>query len=133
MSGSPIIQKTSDLPWIPASAKGGPELLFGGKDVIFRKNLSDRRSDGEGIAMIVRFVPPPGKKLQVLAEALSDEHVFVLEGGYIDRNGRQIRFPGDYILNPRGLKHGPIISIETVALVVYTGEPDRLIELKILD
>lgn len=133
MPVSAIIQKTSDLPWIPASEKGGKELQIGGKDVVFRKILSDRRSEGEGIAWIVRFVPPTGKKLQILAEALSDEHVFILEGGYIDRSGRQIRFPGDYILNPGGLKHGPIVSKETVALVVYTGEPDKLIELRILD
>lgn len=126
-----ILQKTANMPWVPASTLFGEKLLVDGKDVIFLKILSDRRTEGGGVAEISRFIPPPGKRIRMNAVAESDEHVYVLEGGHEDGRGKQIRFPGDYMLHPKGLPHSAIMSRETVALVIYTGEPDRVTDFRV--
>ena len=59
----------------------GPDCVYEGKDLVRLKILSDRRHDGGGIAWIARFQPPPGKLIKIVAVALSDEHIFSLEGG----------------------------------------------------
>lgn len=126
-----ILHKTENMPWVPASSLFGEKLLVDGKDVIFLKILSDRRKYGGGVAEISRFIPPPGKRIRLNAVAESDEHVYVLEGGYEDGRGNPIRFPGDYMLHPKGLPHSAIMSRETVAFVIYTGEPDRVTNFRV--
>lgn len=125
-----ISMKTDEMPWVPASVLFGEKLLFDGKDVVFLKVLSDRRQEGGGVAEITKFSPPSGKRLRIKAVAESDEHVYLLKGGYEDGAGQPIRFPGDYLLHPKGLPHSVVISQETIALVIYTGEPDRITEFR---
>jgi hypothetical protein len=57
----------------------------------------------------------------------------VLEGGYYNRSGEPLRFPGDYALNPGGRPHSAFIGQETVSLVVYAGEPDEIREFEVVD
>ena len=133
MTLSAIFQKTNEMPWVPASVLFGEKLLVDGEDVIFLKMLSDRRAVGGGVAEITKFSPLPGKRIRLKAIAESDEHVYILEGGHDDGTGKQIRFPGDYLLHPKGLPHSAILSRETIALVIYAGEPDRVIEFRVED
>ncbi len=133
MTLSAIFQKTNEMPWVPASVLFGEKLLVDGEDVIFLKMLSDRRAEGGGVAEITKFSPLPGKRIRLKAIAESDEHVYILEGGHDDGTGKQIRFPGDYLLHPKGLPHSAILSRETIALVIYAGEPDRVIEFRVED
>jgi len=133
MTLSGIFQKTIEMPWVPASVLFGEKLLVDGEDVIFLKILSDRRDQGGGVSEITKFSPPPGKRIRIKAVAESDEHVYILEGGHDDGTGKQIRFPGDYLLHPKGLPHSAILSRETIALVIYAGEPDRVTEFRVED
>jgi hypothetical protein len=126
-----ILQKTEEMPWVPASSLFGEKLLVDGKDVIYLKILSDRRQEGGGVAEITRFSPPSGKRIRIKAVAESDEHVYILKGGHEDGAGRPLRFPGDYLLHPKGLPHSAILSQETIALVIYAGEPDRVTEFRV--
>jgi hypothetical protein len=57
----------------------------------------------------------------------------VLGGGSCNRSGEQLRFPGDYALNPKGHPHSAFIGRETVSLVVYAGEPDEIREFAVID
>ena len=59
----------------------GPAAIYDGQDIVQLKVLSDRRAEGGGIAWLAKFSPPPGKLIKIVATALSDEHVFNLEGG----------------------------------------------------
>ena len=102
-----------------------------GQDVIFLKILSDQRAEGGGVAEISMFSPPPGERIRMKAVAESDEQVYILEGGYDDGTGKQIRFPGDYLLHPKGHPHSVILSRKTIALVIYSGEPDRVTEFRV--
>ena len=131
MTLSALFQKTNEMPWVPASVLFGEKLLVDGEDVIFLKILSDRRAEGGGVAEISMFSPPPGKRIRIKAVAESDEHVYILEGGHDDGSGKQIRFPGDYLLHPKGLPHSAILSRETIALVIYAGEPDRVTKFRV--
>ena len=97
------------------------------------KILSDRRGDGGGIAYLVKFSPPAGKLIKLVAVARSDEHVYILAGGYCNKAGEQLRWPGDYGLNPNGHPHSAFIGEETVNLAVYTGEPDEVLECTVID
>ena len=97
------------------------------------KVLSDRRSEGGGIAWLARFSPPPGKLIKIVATALSDEHVFNLEGGRSTKSGAPARASGGYTLNPKGQPHSALIATETVSLVIYRGEPDEIVSLDVVD
>jgi len=97
------------------------------------KILSDRRGDGGGIAYLVKFSPPAGKLIKLVAIARSDEHVYILAGGYCNKAGEQLRWPGDYGLNPKGHPHSAFIGEETVNLAVYAGEPDEVLECTVID
>jgi hypothetical protein len=55
--------------------------------------LSDRRTDGGGIAYLMRFMPPAGKVIEIVATALSDEHIFHLGGGRGTRPASSFAFP----------------------------------------
>jgi hypothetical protein len=128
-----ISQNTEDMDWMPGSPFYGPGAIFEGEEVVRLKVLSDRRSEGGGIAWLVRFTPPEGKVIRIVAVALSDEHIFGLEGGRGTKSGAQLRARGNYGLNPKGKPHSAFIGTETVALVIYNGEPDEIRSLEVLD
>ena len=119
--------------WTPGTPFYGSAAVYGGKDIVQLKILSDRRSEGGGIAWLARFSPPPGKLIKIVATALSDEHVFNLEGGRVTKSGQPARSSGGYTLNPRGQPHSAMIAEETMALVIYTGEPDQVHSVEVVD
>ena len=111
----------------------GPAAAHDGKDIVQLKVLSDRRAEGGGIAWLGKFSPPPGKLIKIVATALSDEHVFNLEGGRATKSGAPARGAGGYTLNPEGQPHSALIADETVSLVIYRGEPDEIVSLEVVD
>jgi hypothetical protein len=119
--------------WEPGHSLFGKSASFEGQPVVQLKTLSDRRAEGGGIAYLMRFTPPEGKVIKIVAVALSDEHIFSLEGGRGTKTGEQLRFPGNYALNPKGKVHSAFVGTESVALVVYTGEPDQVHSLEVID
>lgn len=119
--------------WTPGTPFYGPEAVHDGRDIVQLKILSDRRQQGGGIAWLVKFSPPPGKLIKIVATALSDEHVFNLEGGRSTKSGQPTCASGGYSLNPEGQPHSAFIGTETVALVVYTGEPDEIRSMEVVD
>ena len=124
---------TSTLEWTAGSAIYGPASICGGQEVESLKILSDRRRDGGGLADLVRFSPPSGKIIKIVAVARSDEHIVGLEGGRGSKSGNQLRFPGIYGLNPKGKLHSAFISTDTISLVVYAGEPDAIKSIEIIE
>ena len=111
----------------------GSAAVYDGGDIVQLKILSDRRREGGGIAWLVKFTPPPGKVIKIIATALSDEHVFALEGGRTTKSGEPTRVSGGYSLNTKGQPHSAFIGTETVALVIYTGEPDEVTSMEVMD
>jgi len=97
--------------WTAGTLFYGPAAMYQGKDIVQLKILSDRRSEGGGIAWLAKFSPPPGKLIKIVATALSDEHVF----------------------NPKGQPHSALIGTETVSLVIYRGEPDEIASMEVID
>jgi hypothetical protein len=122
-----------EMEWASAVLFYGPAAVQDGRDIVQLKVLSDRRSEGGGIAWLVRFAPPPGKLLKIIATALSDEHVFNVQGGRSTKSGQPTHGGGGYSLNPKGQPHSAMIAQETMALVVYAGEPDRIDCLEVVD
>jgi len=110
-----------------------PNAIFEGKEIVQVKLLSDRRSEGDGSAWLVKFAPPAGKLIKIVATARSDEHVFNLEGGRGTKTGQSARSSGGYSLNPKGQPHSAFIGQETVSLVVYSGELDEVHSLEVVD
>jgi hypothetical protein len=119
--------------WTPGAPFYGPAAVYQGKDIVQLKVLSDRRSEGGGIAWLAKFSPPPGKLIKIVATALSDEHVFNLTGGRATKSGQPARASGGYTLNPKGQPHSALIGTETVSLVIYRGEPDEITSIEIVD
>jgi len=111
----------------------GPDCLYEGKDLVQLKILSDRRREGGGIAWIARFQPPAGKLIKIVAVALSDEHIFSLEGGRATKSGQPVRGCGGYGLNTKGQPHSAMIAQETVSLIIYNGEPDEVRSMEVVD
>ena len=111
----------------------GPAAVYDGKDIVQLKVLSDRRKEGGGIAWLVKMTPPAGKLIKIVAVALSDEHIFSLQGGRSTKSGERAQGSGGYGLNPKGQPHSAMIAQETVGLVVYAGEPDRVESLELVD
>ena len=107
--------------------------MYEGRDIVQLKVLSDRRAEGGGIAWLVRFTPPEGKMIRIVAVALSDEHIFGLEGGRGTKSGEKLRAKGNYGLNPKGKPHSAFIGQETVTLVIYNGEPDDVRSRDVID
>ena len=101
--------------------------------IVQLKVLSDRRTEGGGIAWLVRMTPPPGKLIKIVATALSDEHIFSLQGGRSTKSGERAQGAGGYGLNPKGQPHSAMIAQETMALVIYAGEPDRIDSMEVVD
>jgi hypothetical protein len=110
----------------------GPAAVHYGGDIVQLKALSDRRREGGGIAWLARFMPPPGKLIKIVETAMSDEHVFNLEGGRTTKSGEKVHAFGGYSLNSKGQPHSAFIAAETVSLIVYAGEPDRIVSLEIV-
>ena len=123
----------NEMDWTSAVPFYGPAAVHQGKDVVQLKVLSDRRKEGGGIAWLVKFSPPPGKLIKIVATALSDEHILNLQGGRSTKGGQRVRGGGGYGLNPKGQPHSAMIAQETVALVVYAGEPDRVESMELVD
>src|ERR1700757_3891899 len=80
-------------PWTIGTVFCGSAAIYDGKEIVQVKMLSDRRSEGGGSAWLVKFSPPPGKLIKIIATAQSDEHVFNLEGGRTTKSGRPARSP----------------------------------------
>jgi hypothetical protein len=121
------------MEWTSAVPFYGPAAVHDGKDIVQLKVLSDRRQEGGGIAWLVRFLPPPGKLIKIVATALSDEHIFSLQGGRSTKSGQPAQGSGGYGLNPKGQPHSAMISSETMALVLYAGEPDEIHSMEVVD
>src|SRR5947209_5274716 len=119
--------------WTSAVPFYGPAAVYQGTDIVQLKVLSDNRENGGGIAWLARFSPPAGKLIKIVATALSDEHVFNLEGGRGTKTGGRARASGGYTLNPEGQPHSAFIDRETVGLVIYRGEPDEIVSLEVVD
>ncbi|OCB03267.1 hypothetical protein BBC27_08720 [Acidithiobacillus ferrivorans] len=132
MSLHPIMASSEQIPWTAGSQALGDISLFQDTETVHFKMLSDRRSEGGGMAQIVRFSPPAGMLIKIVANARSDEHIYILSGGHGDKSGRQRLYPGDYLLHPKGLAHGAFLAIETTVFQVYSGEPDELVDFKIV-
>jgi len=120
-------------PWTVGTTFCGPAAIYEGKELVQVKMLSDRRDEGGGSAWLVKFSPPPGKLIKIIATAQSDEHVFNLEGGRGTKTGQPVRSSGGYTLNPKGQPHSAFIGQETVAFVVYSGELDEVHSLEVVD
>ena len=123
----------NEMEWASAVPFYGPAAVHDGKDVVHLKVLSDRRGQGGGIAWLVKFTSPPGKLIKIVATALSDEHVFNLQGGRSTKSGQPAQRSGGYGLNPKGQPHSAMIAQETMALVIYAGEPDRIDSMEVVD
>jgi hypothetical protein len=123
----------NEMEWTSAVPFYGPAAVWQGKDIVQLKVLSDRRADGGGIAWLVKFTPPKGKLIKIVATASSDEHVFNLAGGRATKSGRRAQGSGGYGLNPKGQPHSAMIAEETMALVIYAGEPDRIDSMEVVD
>ena len=119
--------------WTSAVPFYGPGAVYDGREVITLKVLSDNRENGGGIAWLARFSPPPGRLIKIVAKALSDEHVFNVEGGRGTKSGGATRSSGGYTLNPKGQPHSAFIGTETISLIVYRGEPDEIVSLEVVD
>jgi len=119
--------------WTPGTPFYGSAAVYQGKDIVQLKILSDRRSEGGGIAWLTKFSPPPGKLIKIVATALSNEHVFNLEGGRVTKSRQPARSAGGYTLNPKGQPHSALIGTETVSLVIYRGEPDEIVSMEVVD
>ncbi len=123
----------SEMEWASAVPFYGPAAVHQGKDIVQLKVLSDRRGEGGGIAWLVKFTPPQGKLIKIVATAMSDEHVFSLQGGRSTKSGQPAQGSGGYGLNPKGQPHSAMIAQETMALVIYNGEPDRIDSMEVVD
>jgi hypothetical protein len=44
-----------------------------------------------------------------------------------------VRSSDGYTLNPTGQSHSALIATETVSLVIYTGEPDEIMSMEVVD
>lgn len=121
------------LEWGSAVPFFGPGAVYDGKDIVQLKVLSDRRSEGGGIVWLLKFTPPPGKLIKIVATAMSDEHIFNLQGGRATKSGQPAQGSGGYGLNPKGQPHSAMIAEETMAFVLYTGEPDRVEAVEVVD
>jgi len=121
------------MDWTPGAPFYGSAATYEGRDIFQLKLLSDRRHDGGGIVWLVKFTPPPGKLIKIVATALSDEHIFMLQGGRSTKSGEPAQGSGGYGLNPKGQPHSAMISTETMAFVIYAGEPDEINSMEVVD
>ncbi|MBI3513947.1 MAG: hypothetical protein HY060_07795 [Proteobacteria bacterium] len=71
--------------------------------------------------------------IKIVAVARSDEHIWNLKGGRGTKSGALRRGTGSYAMNPTGKPHSAFIGTETEALIVYTGEPDEVVSLDVVE
>ena len=128
-----ISVNTEDMEWMPGSPFYGQGAIFEGEEVVHLKVLSDRRGEGGGIAWLVRFTPPAGKVIRIVAVALSDEHIFSLEGGRGTKSGAQLRSQGNYGLNPNGQAAQRVHRHRDGRPGHLYGEPDEIRSMEVLD
>jgi len=130
----PSIRTEPDsVAWTPWTEVFGDGAFYEGRPIIETKTLSDRRNEGGGIAYLLRFRPPEGKLIKIVAVARSDEHIFYLGGGRATKSGQPVSAAGSYSLNPDGQPHSAMIATETISFVLYTGEPDEVKSVEVLD
>lgn len=122
-----------NVEWTSAIPFYGAGAVYHDQEIVQLKVLCDRRHEGGGITWIVKFIPPAGKLIKIIAVALSDEHVFILEGGRSTKSGRPSKTSSGYSLNPEGQPHSAMIASEMTALVVYAGEPDEVKSIEVVD
>jgi len=121
-------------PWTSSVPFYGPDVVYDGKELVQLKVLSDRRAEGGGIAWLVKFLPPPGKLIKIVAVARSEEHVINLEGGRSTKSGQPTKGgAGGYALNPTGQPHSAMIATETTSFVIYSGAPDEVRSIEVVD
>lgn len=128
-----ISVNTEEMDWLPGTPFYGPGAIYQGCEIVHLKVLSDRRAEGGGIAWLVRFTPPEDKVIRIVAVALSDEHIFGLQGGRGTKSGEPLRAKGNYGLNPKGKPHSAFIATESVSLAIYNGEPDEVRSMDVID
>jgi hypothetical protein len=121
------------IPWRAGTEFCGPGAIYDGQEIVQVKLLSDRRGEGGGSAWLVKFSPPAGKLIKIIATARSDEHAFGLGGGRTTKAGEPVRASGGYWLNTKGQPHSAFIAEETVAFVLYAGEVDEVHSLEVVD
>jgi hypothetical protein len=122
------------LSWSPGTEMYGAGALYEGKPILELKTLSDRRAEGGGIAYLLRATPPAGKLIKIIATARSEEHIFDLSGGgRVNKAGKPVAAPGGYVLHPAGQPHSGMIAAPTTSLVIYSGEPDEVKSVEVLD
>jgi hypothetical protein len=97
----------SEMEWASALPFYGPAAVYQGKDIVRLKVLSDRRGEGGGIAWLVKFTPPQGKLIKIVATAMSDEHVISLQGGRSTKSGQPAQGSGGYGSTPRASRTAP--------------------------
>ena len=114
------------MEWSSAVPFYGPAAVYDGQDIVQLK-------EGGGIAWLVKMTPPAGKLIKIVAVALSDEHIFSLQGGRGTKSGERAQGSGGYGLNPKGQPHSAMIAEETTALVIYAGEPDEIRSMEVVD
>ena len=66
-------------------------------------------------------------QLKVLSDRRKDG------GGRSTKSGERTQGSGGYGLNPKGQPHSAMIAQETMALVIYAGEPDEIRSMEVLD
>lgn len=128
-----IRSSPDDIAWAPWTEVFGDGAFYQGKPIIEQKTLSDRRQAGGGVAYLLRFSPPAGKLIKIAAVARSDEHVFNVSGGRANKSGKPVAAPGGYSLNPDGQPHSAMIATETTSFVLYTGAPDEVTSVEVVD
>jgi len=102
--------------------------------VVQLKVLSDRRSEGGGIAWLVRMTPPAGKLSGSSPWRCRMSTSSVWRVAVATKSGEQLRAKGNYGLNAEGAKpHSAFIGTETVSLVIYNGEPDEIRSIDVID
>ena len=47
--------------------------------------------------------------------------------------GAPARASGGYTLNPKGQPHSAMIAAEMVSLIIYSGEPDQIVSMEVID
>ena len=98
----------------------GPAAVYDGKDIVQLKVLSDRRKEGSGIAWLVKMTPPPGKLIKIVAVALSDEHIFSLQGGRSTKSGERAQGAG-----VRSLQCSSNAAVSRAAIPKFGWPPAR--------
>ncbi|MEO6146427.1 MAG: hypothetical protein ABIT70_05140 [Sulfuriferula sp.] len=122
-----------NVEWTSAVPFYGPGAVYQGQEIVQLKVLCDRRHEDGGITWVVKFTPPAGKLIKIIAVALSDEHVFILDGGRTTKSGRPSKTSSGYSLNPKGQPHSAMIAAKMTALIIYVGDPDDVKSIEIVD